>query len=63
MVTDLVLGPTGWVLVSQNRLDVTNREHEVSLAEHSQSWNSPTADPLEEGKEAVEVQQGNVLFL
>jgi len=58
-----VLGPASWVLVSQNRLDVTNGENKISLAEHAQSWNGPTADPLEERHEAVEVQQWNVFLL
>ena len=62
-VAYLVLGPASWVLCSQNRLDVSNRKNEVGLAEHSQPWNHPTTQPLEEREGAAEVQQWNILLL
>ena len=57
------LCPAVRVLLLQKGLDVANGEDEVGLTEHSQSWNHPTTQPLEEGIWAVKVQKRDVLLL
>ena len=58
-----MLFPAGGVLGLEEGLDVSNGEDEVGLTEHSQAWDHPTTQPLEEGIEAVKVQEWNVLLL
>ena len=57
------LCPAVGVLLLQNGLDVANGEDEVGLTEHSQSWDHPATQPLEEGIRAVKVQKWNILLL